>query len=693
MRNVNASKKRKPTPKKFQKKMQKKLILMFLVITIMMVGLIGRLMYIEYTSGSKYEKIVLAQQEYDSRIIPFQRGDILDTKGSVLATSIDVYNIILDTYVLSRQKDKIDGTITALMTCFPELNESDIRQFIEDYPDSQYRILLKELSYDSIQPFILMQNDIENYPNVSADGIWFEKEYQRTYPYQSLAASVIGFVSDGNVGTIGLENYYDSTLNGLDGRTYGYLNSDNNFEKTTKAAIDGSTIVGTIDVNIQSVVEEKIAAFNERNTDGFVDGDGSKNTGVIVMNPNTGEVLAMANYPFFDLNDPRDLSTFATEEEIAAMSNEEQMDRLNEIWQNYCVTSTFEPGSTVKPFTVAAGLETAALSGGESYYCDGSETISGSQIRCVNRSGHGMETIEQAIMDSCNDALMQMSYSIGVENFSKYQSVFGFGEQTGIDLPGEASTNGLLYSEENMTAIDLATNSFGQNFNVTMIQVASAFSSLINGGYYYEPHLIKEIQDADGNLINKIEPLLLKKTVSESISELEKEYLYATVSEGTAKTAKVPGFSMGGKTGTAQKLPRSAGTYLVSFIGYAPQENPQLVIYVVVDEPNVEEQAHSTYAQNIARDILEEILPYMNIYQDEEITEAQAALYAELKAETGESIQADGTTDTDEASASQTTDETTDGTADGTAGEDAATDGESADLDAEINEGGIFDEE
>lgn len=705
----NTKKKRKPAPKKFLKRMQKKLIFMFLIITLMMVGLIGRLMYIEYTSGSKYEKIVLAQQEYDSRVIPYQRGDILDTKGSVLATSIDVYNVVLDCYVLSRQEEKVDGTIEALITCFPELSEEEIIQFISENPNSQYKVLLKELSYDTVQPFIQMQNDSENYPNISDDGIWFEKEYQRTYPYNSLAASVIGFVADGNVGTIGLENYYNSTLNGLDGRTYGYLNSDNNYEKTTKAAVDGSTIVSTIDVNIQSVVEEKIAAFNEKYENGFVDGPGSANTAVLVMDPNSGEILAMANYPSFDLNNPRDLSAYYTEEELADMSSEEQMDKLNEIWQNYCVTSTYEPGSTVKPFTVAAGLETGTLTGDETFYCDGSETISGSTIRCVNRSGHGLETIEKALMDSCNDALMQMSYLIGVDNFTEYQSVFGFGNKTGIDLPGEASTQGLLYTADDMTAIDLATNSFGQNFNVTMVQVASAFSSLINGGSYYEPHMIKEIQDADGNLIQKIDPTLLKKTVSEDTSALEKEYLYETVSTGTAKTAKVPGYSMGGKTGTAQKLPRSAGTYLVSFIGYAPQENPEVLIYVIVDEPNAEEQAHSTYAQNIARDILEEILPYMNIYSDESITDAQAVLYSQLKEEDGVTISpqdvlagklatTNGTTVEESLGEEDGVDESTAGeaTTDETAVDETAEDDtveENLAEDADLDEGGIFDEE
>lgn len=648
---------------KFSKKMQKKLIVMFLVVTVLLVGLIGRLMYIEYTSGDKYEKIVLSQQEYDSRIIPYQRGDIVDTKGTILATSVDVYNVILDCKVLNQNKDDIEPTILALTTCFPDLKAEDIRQKLTENAASQYVVLLKKLPYDTIQPFVEMQGDDKNYPNVNSDAVWFEKEYIRSYPYGSLAASLVGFVSGGNVGTVGMENYYNSTLNGINGRQYGYLNSDNNFEKTIKEAKDGDTIVSTVDVNIQSVVEEKLAKFNEEYTNGYIEGSGSKHTAALVMNPQNGEIYAMANFPTFDLNDPRNLTGYVTPEEEAGMTEEEKMDFLNEIWENFCVTYTYEPGSTIKPFTIATGLETGTLRGDETYYCDGLEVISGSEVHCVSRVGHGMETIQKALMDSCNDALMQMSYSIGVDNFTTYQKIFGFGQKTGIDLPGEE--RGLLFEKDQMRALDLATNSFGQNFNCTMIQVASAFSSLVNGGKYYQPHIVKKIEDSNGNVIENIKPVLLKETISEETSDMLKTYLYATVSEGTAKTAKVNGYSMGGKTGTAQKLPRANKTYLVSFIGYVPQENPQLVVYVIVDEPNVEEQAHSTYAQNIAREILEEILPYMNLYPDEELVQTED----DQSGQGASAGSADGTTG--EASTG-TGEGTAAGTGDGTAGEATA---------------------
>ncbi len=631
---------------KFSKKMQKKLVVLFVIIALLLLGLIVRLMYIEHTSGKKYEKKVLSQQKYDSTVIPYQRGNITDCKGTILATSVDVYNVILDCKVLNSDSADIDPTIDALITCFPQLNATDLRNLITDKPKSQYNVLAKKLSYEEIRTFEDMQaaekeasdkksGDAEKKGKIN--GVWFEKEYQREYPYGSLASAVVGFTTSGNLGMNGVENSYNSVLNGTNGREYGYLNSDSNFEKTVIDAQNGNDVTLTIDANIQKIVEDKIAAFEEEYRDAAREGAGSKHVGVIVMNPQNAEVLAMANYPNYDSSNPRDLSAYYTQEEIDAMDDDAELDALNQLWSNFCITYTYEPGSTVKPFTVACGLDTGTLDPNRTFICDGYETISGHDIHCVNTNGHGLETVEDALKNSCNDALMQMSYDIGPENFSKYQQIFGFGTKTNIDLPGEARTDSLIYTEDQLSTINLATNSFGQNFNVTMIQVASAFCSIINGGNYYQPHVVKKITDENGNVIQEDNGTLLKKTVSSSTSELLKQYLYATVSDGTGKYAKVPGYSMGGKTGTAQKLPRGQGNYLVSFIGFAPVDNPQLLVYVVVDEPNAEEEFHSTFAQEIAKGIFEETLPYLNIYPDEDIVVTEETDPAEAPA--------DGTTD------------------------------------------------
>lgn len=609
---------RKKELAKFPRKMRKKLIVTFLTITILLVALIGRIMYIEVTSGEKYEKIVLTQQEYDSTILPYQRGDIVDAKGTVLATSVDVYNVILDCKVLNSKEEYLQPTIEALTSCFEDLKAEDLYKLAEEKPKSQYNKILRRLPYDKVQKFVELQNDTKNHPYIK--GVWMEKEYLREYPYGSLAASVIGYTTSGNLGIGGLEDSYNDTLNGVNGREYGYLNSDSNFEKTIKEPVNGKTVVSTIDVNIQSVVEKKLKEFNDACKNGAEEGEGSKNTAAIVMNPNNGEIYAMANYPTFDLNNPRDLSAYYSEEQIKAMSEDEQLEALNKIWQNFCVTQTYEPGSTVKPLTVATGLETGALTGNETYVCDGKEQVGGHTIHCVNRSGHGLLTIEQSIMESCNDALMQMSYRIGAENFTEYQQIFGFGQKTNIDLPGESRTDSLIYTLDTTSQLSLATNAFGQNFNTTMIQLGTAFCSLVNGGKLYQPRVVSKITDQNGNTIQDISPTLLRETVSKTTSDTLKQYMYSTVTSGTGNTAKVDGYSMGGKTGTAQKVPRDGVNYLVSFIGFAPVDDPQLMIYCFVDEPNSQDQPHSTFAQNIVREILEEVLPYMNIYPDEETT-------------------------------------------------------------------------
>ncbi|MCR5468596.1 MAG: peptidoglycan glycosyltransferase [Lachnospiraceae bacterium] len=635
--------------------MRKKMIVTFVIVVFALFGLIFRLMYIEYTSGEKYEKKVLSQLGYDSKTIAYQRGSIIDTKGSILATSVDVYNVILDCKVLSQETEKVEPTLQALATAFDDLSYDELYAKYQANITSQYQVLLKKQSYDSVQKFIAMQDDSENYPNISTSGVWMEKEYERQYPYNSLASSIIGFVSSGNVGTTGLENYYNSTLNGINGREYGYLNSDSNFEKTIKEAEDGETLVTTIDINIQTIVENKINEFMQNYANNYIEGDGAKNISVVVMNPNTGEILALADDKEYDLNNPRDLSSYYSEEELAALSDEEKYEKLNEIWQSYAISSTYEPGSTAKPFTVACGLETGALSGNEVYYCQGYETVNGQKISCVSIYGHGSETIEEALMDSCNASLMQMAETIGVANFTKYQNVFGFGLKTNIDLPGEARTDSLIYTADSMSAVDLATNAFGQNFNTTMIQLSSAFCSLINGGNYYQPHVVRKILDSEGNTISTIEPTLLKQTISEETSDILRQYLVSVVSDGTGKTAKVNGYSMGGKTGTAEKIPRDKTNYLVSFIGFAPAENPEVVIYAVVDQPNVEEQSHSTYAQQLVKDILSEVLPYMNIYMDEELVpeDSETAETAVAEEQPAESTPED----TPEASAEESAEE------------------------------------
>ena len=603
--------------KKISNLMQKKLVMLFVAIILAFVFLIGWITIINASKGEKYTKVVLDQQQYNNHTIPFKRGDIVDRNGTKLATSERVYNVIVDAEVLTSKKKYMNPTLNALKKCF-DLKKKAVRKQVKKNSKSRYLVLKTGVSYEDAQKFTKISENTEKNPNVQ--GVWLEEDYERKYPYNTLASDVIGFTTNGNVGSNGIEASYNTDLNGTDGREYGYLDENSGFERTVKEPDNGNTVVSTIDLQVQSIVEQHIQAFNDEHKDEETKGEGSKSTGVIVMNPQNGEILAEASYPNYDLNNPRDLSKYYSKKELKKMSSDEKLNVLNDLWKNFCVSDTYEPGSTFKPFTISAGLETGILSGDETYVCNGVMHVGGHDIHCSNRSGHGTETLKQALENSCNVALMQIGASIGTEEFCRYQKLFGFGEYTGIDLPGEGETSGLLYTPSNMDAASLATNAFGQNFNVTMTQMAASFCSLINGGNYYEPHVVKQIQDENGNVTENKDPVLVKKTISQETSEIIKDYMLGVVEEGTGATAAVEGYAVGGKTGTAEKLPRGNGKYLVSFIGYAPQETPQVMVYVVIDEPNVEYQANSGYATQLASQIMTDIFPYLGIEKTADTT-------------------------------------------------------------------------
>ena len=598
--------------------MKIKLVGVFTAIVLAFVFLAGKAVALNLVKGEEYQKKVMSQMRSGSQIIHFKRGDILDTNDTVLATSERSYNVILDVAGLletktSYQNKKINATVEALVKGF-DLDESDLREILQDESDSRYVILKKDVDYETGKDFQTKMDKSKNIVSVT-----LEDSYTRTYPYGTMASDVIGFTSSGNSGTIGLEAYYNNELNGTDGKKTGYLSSGSSSENVVKSPTDGNSIVTTIDANLQAIVEKHILELNERLRDNYREGEGTKNTAVIMMDPNTGAILAEASYPNFDLNQPRDLSKYYTTEEQEAMTEEERLETLNALWRNFCVSDTFEPGSTMKPFTMAAGFETGKLTGDETYVCGGSYSYEGvaKPVSCIATDGHGTETLKQVLENSCNVGMMHIADTLGAEDFCRYQHIFGFGEYTGIDLPGEGDTSNLLYTADNMQPIDLGTNAFGKNFNVSMTQLAAGFCSLINGGNYYEPYLVKEIRNAQGDVVETKTPVLARKTVSQETCEILKDYMLGVVEEGSGKSAQVEGYAIGGKTGTAEKLPRSQGKNLNSFIGYAPQENPEVMIYVVVDEPNLAQQAASYLATRLSADIMKEAFPYLNITKSE----------------------------------------------------------------------------
>ncbi len=657
--NVKEQNKQNKNVRKFTIKMQKKLVVLFICVLLAFAGLSIRILWITRENGVQYQRQVLSQQRYDSTTIPFRRGDIVDAKGTKLAVSEKVYNLVVDANVMLAKEEYLEPTLQALGSNFEALDMTAIREYVVTHPNSSWYVPLRRLSYEEIAGFKEAQQNDSN-----IKGIWFEEEYKRVYPNGTLAADILGFARADNQGQYGLEEYYNDTLNGTTGREYGYLNDDATLERTIKPAVDGNTIHSTIDANIQSIVEKYLLQFNEEHKDAVREGNGAENVGCIIMEVNTGNILAMASYPTFNPNDARNTDaligsilkekvdkengyydivktdTVINEEVLATMTDEQILLNLNQLWKNYCITDTYEPGSTAKPFTVAAALESGAIAADAHYFCDGALEVGGHTIKChsYRKGGDGDVSLQDSIAWSCNVAMMRIGQVLGKEEFCRYQNIFNFGLKTNVDLAGEARTASLMYPVEKMGPADLATNTFGQNFNVTMIQMITGFCSLINGGYYYEPHMVDKITNASGATVENIEPRVLKQVISESTSELIRQYCRAVVMEEggssrTGRTARPAGYAIGGKTGTAETIPRDNGEYVVSFMGYAPADDPQIAIYVVVDRPNAAPQDDAKFATGIVRNVLTEVLPYLQIFMTEELSEDEIAELEERQLE------------------------------------------------------------
>ena len=623
---------------KFTIRMQKKLLVLFVLVLLAFAGLSAQLYLITRDNGEEYKKQVLSQQEYDSVTIPFKRGDIVDSNGTVLAISNKVYNVILDTKVLMRDEKNLEPTLNALRRCF-NIDTNEVRNYIATHPESAYYVMARRVEYEKMNAFQELANDPENGKNIR--GVWFESEYKREYPNGSLACDVIGFTTSDNQGMYGVEEFYNDTLSGTNGREYGYLNDDSTLERTTIAAVDGSNIQLSIDANIQSIVEKYLKEFNEEYKDNYRIGNGAEHMACIIMEVHTGRILAMGEYPGFDLNDTRNTDNligmplmndkgsrtgeYVTQEILDDMNDAAMYQQLNALWKNYCITDAYEPGSVAKPFTVAAAVESGAITGYESFNCEGKLHVADTDISCHQTYGDGYLTVQEGIERSCNVVLMNVAAKLGKNQMVEYQHLFNFGLKTNIDLAGESRTDKMVYTKKSMGPVELATNSFGQGFNATMIQTITAFCSLINGGYYYEPHIVDKITTAEGATLENIQPRVLKQTISQSTSDLIKEFCNTVVTgeNGTGHTARPAGYMIGGKTGTAETIPRDKIQYVVSFMGYAPADDPQIAIYVVVDRPNVFAQADAKYATRIVRKVLTEVLPYMGIFRTEELSDKE----------------------------------------------------------------------
>jgi len=576
----------------------------FLVIIIASGLIIGRLFYINSEKGVDYSKAVLMQRAYQSRSLASKRGSILDRNGIILARSEKRYNVIIDPRQILDKEYYVEPSIEAMVE-YLGYDENEIRTLIYDNADSSYVVYEKDADYSKISEYKKYQAS-----KSKVTGVWFEEEFARIYPYSSLASHVIGFVNSDGSGSYGLEQYYNDELSGIPGLSYTYFDNELKQRNTVEDAVDGYELVTTIDYNVERIVEGKIKEF--------LDTTGAKNIGVIVMNPNDASILAMASNREYNLNDPRDLSACYPTSEIMFMSEDEKLEKRYEMWKNYCVSDTYEPGSTFKTITVASALDENAISTEDTFYCAGYTEVGGWRIGCNNKYGHGTLSLSQSLMKSCNCALMEIAGKLGKESFFRYQGKFGFGAKTGIDLPGESS--GILIPLKNLNETELATSSFGTTFNVTMIQIAAAYASIINGGTYYQPHIVREIRRSDKTVVSSYNDMGVRQTISEGTASFIKNSLFLTVENGTATPAKVDGYLIGGKTGTAQKRPREEKKFVVSFAGFAPVTDPQVLVYIVIDEvADPELSASSSPATKLCASIMKEILPYLGVYPDGDI--------------------------------------------------------------------------
>ena len=657
---------------------KKRLTILFAVIGLLLILCLIRSVSLVTGKGDEYYHKALAQATGSPTVVLAQPGGITDRNGTVLAASRKVYRLILDPKVMLETEENFEGTLKKTLEITSAafgIPYEDLEQAVRDNSDLSYlrydasRILSEEemetyqTAVDAFQTEkaeynkALEDKDDDETPRIKAKiaGVWFEEEYRREYPLASTFSKVIGYTTkDASEGITGLELYYDSYLRGTNGKEYSYIDSEGNAVREVTEAVNGYTLKTSLDTNVSAVMKEAIRRF--------MDETGGKRVALLVMDPNNGEILGMESDTEFDLNDPSDLSGLFTEEELEdpaetfllqeafkahpetleAMSKEDQLLALQQqVQMNFAVSGTYEPGSTAKSLTLAAGVEEGVIDPSETFYCDGVINVDKYKIHCHMDTLCGDLTPMEALGRSCNVCYVQIGQKIGSQIFSRFQEIFNLGQKTGIDLPGEANTAGLIYKEEDLHTTELSTCAFGQGFNVTMVQFASAYSSLVNGGYYYQPHVVTEIVDDAGNTVKKFDPVVVRRTISEETSEYMKEALRYVTTKGTATYAPTEGYTLGGKTGASEKLPRGTGKYVVSFIGAVPIENPRFLVYGVVDEPDVEDQSMSKPAQELVHYCLEGLYSYFNVYPESE-DDAYTYDWSTLKDSTQDSESAGG---------------------------------------------------
>ena len=562
---------------------RKKLFIVFLFSLLLMVGLCAQLGFLMIARSDHYSKMADELHKRE-RTIKAARGEIVDRNGTVIAANRTVCTVS----VIHNQVTEPEKVIRELVRIL-ELPEPEVRKKVEKWSS---REIIRTNVEKSVGDQIM---------NLGLSGVKVDEDYKRYYPYGSLASKVLGFTGADNQGIIGLEVMYERYLKGRDGLIL--TTSDAKGTELQNAAeervepVPGNTLTVSLDVNIQKYAEQAAYQVMEKK--------GAKAVSVIVMNPRNGEIYAMVNVPEFDLNDP-----FTLNVESGGLTGTELQDARNKMWRNRCINDTYEPGSTFKIITAAAGLEAGVVHLDDRFSCPGFRIVEDRKIRCHKIGGHGGETFLQGAMNSCNPVFIDVGARLGVDSFYHYFEQFGLLGKTGIDLPGEAAT--IMHKKENMGLVELATVSFGQSFQITPIQLITTASSIINGGRRITPHFAMNVESTDGTYYQKFSYPERMGVVSEATSETMRYILEQVVAEGSGKRAKLPGYRVGGKTATSEKLPRSLKKYISSFLGFAPADDPQVIALITIDEP-VGIYYGGTIAAPVVADIFSNILPYLDI--------------------------------------------------------------------------------
>ncbi len=591
-------------------------ILLVIIVLVGFVLMTGRLFFLQVLGGQDYREKATQQQLRDTTI-PAQRGTIYDSNMKVLAQSATVWTVYL-----SPKYIKDDAQANLIADKLSELLDVDRESlYKKTQKNTYYEYVKRKIEENKAQEI----RDFCSENNISAIGL--DEDTKRYYPYNNLASTVLGFVGTDNQGLTGVEAYYDSYLKGVDGRVISAKNAwgtDMPFEHEKRIeAQDGNSLVLTLDYNIQYYVDKHLeTAVKEQKV--------NNRAAALVMDVKTGEILAMSTKGDFNLNDPFTVYDTTLAEKIAQLSGDEKNAELskaqNQQWRNKVISDPYEPGSVFKIITAAAALEEGVVKDGDGFVCTGGYRVGDRTIHCWKTSGHGRESFSDGIMNSCNPVFMEVGGRLGGATFHKYLEAFGLTEKTGIDLPGEATS--ITHSVNSLNnAVNLASSSMGQSFKITPIQITTAVSAAVNGGYLVTPHVVKQILDSDGSVIENVGSQVKRQVISEETSAKLALMLERVVSEGTGKNAYIMGYRIGGKTGTSEKLDKEyeegqKEDYIMSFLGFAPADDPQVACIVIVDEPRAGELYGSTIAAPVCGSILGDVLPYLGVepeYTQEEL--------------------------------------------------------------------------